>query len=129
MTHQKIKKFLLFCIGACATALGIIGVFVPLLPTVPFALLAFYCFGSSSPRFQAWLVNNRYIGPTLRSVRDKQGLTVSEKWRILLLVWCSILLTVLLLLEGHYITQGILIAIAALETAIILRYKTRIESC
>ncbi|MEF2482851.1 YbaN family protein [Vibrio mimicus] len=129
MTLQKIKNYLLLCIGVSATAFGIVGVFVPLLPTVPFALLACYCFGASSPRFQTWLIANRYIGPTLRNIRENRGLTVSEKWRILLLVWSSILITVLLALEGRNITQGVLIVIAALETVIIVRYKTRVESC
>ncbi len=105
-----------------------VGVFIPLLPTVPFALLALYCFSVSSPRFQAWLLVNRLLGPTLRNIKENRGLSMKEKVRVLLVVWGSILATVVWLLDERLSAQITLLVIALIETYVIARYKTRVES-
>lgn len=82
MNWNMIKRYTFLTIGVSATGLGMVGVFIPLLPTVPFALLALYCFSVSSPRFQAWLLANRLLGPTLRNIKENRGLSIKEKVRI-----------------------------------------------
>ncbi|KHD25216.1 hypothetical protein NM09_09760 [Vibrio caribbeanicus] len=125
MNWNTIKQYTLITVGLGATGLGLIGVFIPLLPTVPFALLALYCFGVSSPKFQAWLLRNRFLGPTLNNIKQKRGLSVREKTRIILLVWFSIVVTVIWVVDERPSAQYFLIAIAIIETYIIARYKTR----
>ncbi|MDO5059604.1 MAG: YbaN family protein, partial [Neisseria sp.] len=49
--------------GAIAFSLGVIGIFLPVLPTTPFILLAAACWAKASPRFHQWLLNHRYFGP------------------------------------------------------------------
>ncbi len=105
-----------------------VGVFIPLLPTVPFALLALYCFRVSSPRFQSWLLANRLLGPTLRNIKENRGLSIKEKVRVLLVVWGSILATVVWLLDERPSAQITLLVIALIETYVIARYKTRVVS-
>ncbi|NIY84631.1 YbaN family protein [Vibrio hepatarius] len=122
-----IKRYTFLTIGVSATGLGMVGVFIPLLPTVPFALLALYCFSVSSPRFQSWLLASRLLGPTLRNIKENRGLTIAEKARVLILVWASILATVVWLLDERPSAQIALIVIALIETYVIVRYKTRIE--
>jgi hypothetical protein len=56
--------------GFLAVALGVIGVVLPLLPTVPFMILAAYCFARSSPRFEAMLLENPSFGPHIVRWRD-----------------------------------------------------------
>lgn len=71
--------------GLTALGLGLIGVFLPLLPTVPFMLLAAFCFARSSQRLHDWLVMHPVFGPPIRdwqrsgaiSLRAKQLSTVS----------------------------------------------------
>lgn len=55
--------------GASAMALGAIGLVLPLVPTVPFMLLAAFCFSKSSDRMHDWLVNHNIFGPGIRNWR------------------------------------------------------------
>ncbi|MFK4870601.1 YbaN family protein [Novosphingobium sp. ZW T3_23] len=60
-------------LGLALVAVGFIGIFVPLLPTMDFLLLALPCFARSSPRLEAWLLNHRRFGPGLRAWRQKRA--------------------------------------------------------
>lgn len=119
----KLKKWLLIIVGWLATGLGFLGVFLPILPTVPFILLAMLCFSKSSPRFQIWLQNNQYLGSTVTRIKLNQGLTVREKQKILIYSWLSIVTTIVFLLERIEL-QVLLSIVLVIETWFILRYKT-----
>ena len=60
-------RWLLTALGLFALGLAGIGVFLPVLPTTPFVLLAAACFARSSPRFHRWLLRSRVFGPMIRS--------------------------------------------------------------
>lgn len=62
--------------------LGTTGIFLPLLPTTPFLLLAAYLFARSSRRMHNWLLTHRYLGPYIHAFRNKSGLTTGQKLRI-----------------------------------------------
>lgn len=63
-------KYLYYALGIICTGLGIIGAFLPVMPTTPFLLVALWAFSKSSPRLQHWLYNHPRYGKTLREWFD-----------------------------------------------------------
>lgn len=84
------QRMVLLTLGWCALGLAAAGLVVPLLPATPFALLAAACFARSSPTCHTWLVHHRWFGPLIRAYRDRTGLPLGTKVRVLLLVWASL---------------------------------------
>lgn len=102
-------------LGWLALALGTVGIFLPILPTTPFLLLAAACFARSSARFYNWLMNNRIFGAYLRAWRHERRIPRHAKilavTMIVLTIGSSILLFIPLL--------GAKIATAAVGGAVI----------
>jgi len=65
--------------GGVALATGVVGIFLPLLPTTPFVLLAAYCFARGSPRWEAWLLGHPRFGPMVRDWRDRHVIPLRAK--------------------------------------------------
>jgi uncharacterized membrane protein YbaN (DUF454 family) len=76
--------------GSVAVVLAILGVFLPLLPTTPFLLLASACYLRGSKSMHRWLLNNALFGEYLRNVEEKRGIPVKAKAIALLLMWASL---------------------------------------
>lgn len=115
-------KIILIVIGGISVVLAILGIFLPLLPTTPFLLLASACFVRASERLHRWLLNNRLFGEYLRNIEDKKGMPLRGKIVTLVLLWASLAYSMytvrpLLLKVG-------LFAIGFGVTAFILRMKT-----
>ncbi|MGD8109870.1 YbaN family protein [Vibrio sp. TRT 21S02] len=118
-----IKRKGYICIGWTCVILGLIGITVPLLPTVPFILLALYCFGSASPKFQNWLLNHATLGPIAQRLKNKEGLTIKEKTHSLIMIWLSMgSVFYFIALGTHW--QYAIAALLLFETWFILRFKT-----
>ena len=64
---MDIRKAILIFAGTLFVALGVLGIFLPLMPTTVFLLLAAYCYSHSSERFHTWLLNNRWLGGYIRN--------------------------------------------------------------
>ncbi|MEN9631066.1 MAG: hypothetical protein RJA10_4294 [Pseudomonadota bacterium] len=65
--------------GMVALATGVVGIFLPLLPTTPFVLLAALCFARGSPRWEAWLLAHPRFGPMVRSWRERRAIPLRAK--------------------------------------------------
>lgn len=65
--------------GLLSLLLGAVGAFVPLLPTVPFVILAAFCFARSSPRLEQWLVGHRHFGPHIAAWRSRGAISPAGK--------------------------------------------------
>lgn len=89
-TTDKRVRILLTVLGTLFVGIGILGIFVPILPTTPFLLLAAVCFVRSSRRFYGWLLNNRWFGNYIRNYRERKGLPLKQKVVITILLWVVI---------------------------------------
>jgi uncharacterized protein len=87
---SQVKKWSLIMAGTVCVGLGLAGIFLPLLPTTPFLLLAAVCYAGSSPRFYQWLMNNRWFGRYIKNYREGKGLTLTTKIVSLLSLWITI---------------------------------------
>lgn len=87
---NSLKKIALIGCGSVCVALGFIGIFLPILPTTPFLLLAAVCYARSSRRFYIWLITNRWCGTYIRNYREGRGITRRHKTITLLLLWATI---------------------------------------
>lgn len=79
MKSHWLTRTVLLVVGFLSLGLGIVGAFLPLLPTTPFVLLAAACFAKSSPKFQAWLLSHKTFGPAIRNWREKGALSLKTK--------------------------------------------------
>src|SRR5262245_22974887 len=65
--------------GCICVALGFFGLFLPLLPTTPFLLLAAFCFSRGAPRLQTWLLEHRTMGPIIRNWNERRVIPAHVK--------------------------------------------------
>ncbi len=79
MVHS-LKTLLWRCLAVTALLLGLIGVFLPVLPTVPFVLLAAWAAGKGWPRLEAWLLEHPHFGIHIRQWREKGAVSRRGKW-------------------------------------------------
>lgn len=73
------KRLFWVTVGLIAVALGAIGLFLPVLPTVPFLLLAAYAFANSSEKLHNWLLSNKTFGPMIRDWQERGAISRKTK--------------------------------------------------
>ena len=76
---SNLSRWALIIIGSFFTGLGILGLFLPLLPTTPFLLLAAACYIRSSERFYNWLINNKWLGNYIKNYLEGKGVSLKAK--------------------------------------------------
>ena len=81
------KKAVLVAAGSLCLALAVLGVFLPLLPTTPFLLLASACYVRSSERLHGWLMENRLLGGYIRNFKERRGIPLRARVTTVLLLW------------------------------------------
>jgi len=88
--RNPVARYVLLVIGWLSVTLGIIGIFLPVLPTTPFLLLAAACFVRSSRRFYDWLVTHPRLGPWFRDYLEGKGIPLKGKVYAITTMWISI---------------------------------------
>ncbi len=120
---EKLKKGLLIFAGTAFTTIGIIGIFVPILPTTPFLLLAAACYLRSSRRLYNWLLNNRFFGAYVCNYLDGRGMPRKIKIATILLLWITIACSIIFAVQALVI-RVILLVVAVGVTVHIMLIKT-----
>jgi uncharacterized membrane protein YbaN (DUF454 family) len=126
LVDNHLLRILLIGIGWLAIILGVIGIFVPVMPTVPFLLLAAACFARSSERFHSWLIDHKYLGPLIRSYLGGTGMPLRAKISALTMIWISLLISAFLLVHLLWV-RLLLIGIGICLTFYLLRLPTSEE--
>lgn len=78
-------------LGSLMLSLGVVGIFLPLLPTTPFLLVAAWCYCKSSDRLYGWLMGHPLLGGYIRNYRDKRAITLTGKIVSLALLWGTLI--------------------------------------
>ena len=120
---EKLKKGLRIFAGTAFTVTGIIGIFVPILPTTPFLLLAAACYLRSSRRLYNWLLGNRFFGAYVRNYLHGRGMPRKVKIATIFLLWITIGCSIIFAVQA-LIIRVILLIVAIGVTVHILLIKT-----
>jgi hypothetical protein len=106
--------------GTISVALGVLGVFLPLLPTTPFLLLAAACYARSSEKLYDWLLGNRWFGRYIRNYREGNGIPLRRAAVAIALLWLTIGYTAIVAVSLWWV-RLILVAIAGGVTVHLVR--------
>lgn len=120
---MNIKKIVLIIIGSISAALGVVGIFLPVLPTTPFLLLAAYCYFEGSPKLYAALLNNRFLGEYIKNFREHKSIPLKTKIFAISMLWLTIGYCILFVIP-LLIIKALLFIIALAVTIHILSFKT-----
>lgn len=116
-------KTICIIIGTISLALGIIGIFVPLLPTTPFLLLTAALYFRGSPRLYQWLLSHKHLGPYIRNYRENKAIPLRAKIISLTLMWGTMLYCIFFLIPLVWV-KVLMLLVAAGVTYHILSFKT-----
>ena len=118
-------KNILTIIGFISLGLGIIGAFLPLLPTTPFILLSAAVFAKSSEKMHNWMHNHRIFGEILRDFHQHKTIPLYAKIISISTMWASMLFTIFTVAAEKRWLQIVLVVIAIGVSLHISRYKTK----
>jgi uncharacterized membrane protein YbaN (DUF454 family) len=124
--HKHIVRICLIILGWISIILGVAGVFLPLLPTTPFILLAAWCFAKSSTRFHHWLITHPYLGTIVKTWESGSPLPPKVRNRILLFMWLGMLFSMIIV--WRFWATFMLCAIGVLVSIYILRKSSTAAS-
>jgi hypothetical protein len=123
-TPNKLKRALYATAGTILLGLGVLGVFLPILPTTPFLLLSAACYYKSSKRMHTWMLNNKWFGSYIRNYREGKGIPLKTKIFTLALLWLVITYSALFHVASILIIQITLFIIATAVTIHIITLPT-----
>ena len=120
LSKNRIVRILYILGGSISLALGVVGIFVPGLPTTPFVLLSAALYAKSSEKLYNWLLDNKYLGPRIKSYQRQKGVTLKGKYKIIALMWTMVLISAFLII--NIMTVRIIILSSGVIGAIVVRY-------
>jgi uncharacterized membrane protein YbaN (DUF454 family) len=113
----------LIIVGTFFVGLGILGIFVPLLPTTPFLLLGALCYARSSKKFYNWLINNKWFGSYIKNYWERKGIPLKIKVLTISFLWVTIGYSAIFVIN-NFLVKIILTLIAIGVTIHILSIRT-----
>ena len=124
---SKPVKILLIASGTFFIGVGIIGIFIPVLPTTPFLLLSAALYARSSKRFYNWLTNNKIFGRFIKDYREGKGIPLRLKIATVILLWVTIGCSAIFAIDIFWV-RLLLFLIAVGVTIHIIRIRPKDKS-
>lgn len=117
-----LKNILFIIAGILSLSLGVIGSIIPVLPTTPFLVLASFFFIKGSPKIQKWFEATAFYKKHLITLKEKKGLTLKTKLRILvpfylIMIYC-------ILLSNTLTMKMIFLTLVLIKTAVFIKIRT-----
>ena len=122
---MSIKRITFVVLGCVSLALAVIGVVLPILPTVPFLALAAFCFAKSSNRLNNWLINTKFYQNNLADFKAGKGMTVKTKVRILATVTLVMAIGLIVMLMKGVIVGSIILSVVWLGHIYYFGFKVK----
>lgn len=123
MKVRALYKKSVIGLGWVFVGLGVVGIFVPLMPATPFFILAAGCFAKSSEKFYNWLINHPKFGLLIKNYRDNKGMLLKSKITAVLMLIITIGSSAIFFTENTFI-RVLLVLIALSVSTYILSLKT-----
>ena len=117
-------RIFLIILGSVSLALGLLGVFLPVLPTTPFLLLSAAVWVKASPRLYEWLLNHKLFGEYIRNFREHKAIPLHAKIISVVLLWATMSYCIFVIASDKPWLQIVLVTLATAVTWHILSYAT-----
>ena len=117
-------RIILILIGSVSFALGVLGIFLPMLPTTPFLLLSAAAWLKASPSLYEWLLNHRVFGEYIRNFREHRAIPLRVKIISVSMVWLTIGYCIIAVVDEWWWAQLLMALLAIAISWHILSYKT-----
>lgn len=114
------KKNLLLASGHILLMLGIIGIFIPVLPTTPFLLITAACYLRGSERMYGWLVNHKVFGVFIRQYFEYKAVTKKTKIVALVFLWTGILISAIFFIDLLWVRALVLLIAVGVSVHILM---------
>ena len=125
MARNPFARLFYNLVGTLSVSLGVLGIFLPLLPTTPFLLLALACYMRGSERMSVWMLNNSLFGEHLRNFQIKKAIPKRTKIWAISLTWVSLAISAWIMPVAW--ARPILILPGLFVTIYLWRYDTLVE--
>lgn len=122
MKMFPVKQYLFILLGSVSLVIGVVGIFLPILPTTPLLLLAAFCYLRSSKRLYNWLINHKVFGAYIYNYTTYKAVTKKTKVCTLIFLWLSLIIS-MLMVSNIYITL-VLLAVGTGVSIHVMTLKT-----
>ncbi len=123
--NNPVLRFILLLSGSISLVLGIIGIFLPLLPTTPFLLLTVICYAKGSDKLYGILLKNKWLFSYITDYKEGKGIKPGVKFVAIMFLWVSMLSSLFIFTNPGLFIKIILITIAIIVTVHILFIKSK----
>jgi uncharacterized protein len=123
--RRQVSRAIWLVLGLGCVAIGAIGIVVPGLPTTVFFIMAAWCFGRSSPRFEAWVLNLPRVGRLVQDHRDGLGMPRRAKVLAIAMMWTAITVSITVTWGRYWIGASVAVLGLVGTAYIVWRVPTR----